>query len=1225
MKSPTPPISNRARRLAGCPLLLLSLSIATSHALAGTRYEDAEDGGTNGWDVYDNTPAGAFVENVFDADRGSRVIHLAGHRTANGFRLRDANGAWWNNRDQSVLSWSQRFDAAFTIYVKILTTEGMRYLYYNPFDRDRGGSATSRYLQFGLGHTARDGQWHDFNRDLAADLKRYQPNNRLLAVQGMLIRGTGWVDDIALDGDDGPVGSEDRIEGMGARNDGDSLDLSMNGRFDNTDHAWFFIDTDFDTNTGVNEDHIAGADYMTIDGALYRIHQHDAEDRQYIGEVAIQTSPHGISVSIPRRLLSGMNANIRYSAAVTARDYPSWTVKGPNQYTLLPDRHDEAYLYGDDAITVAVDDTDTEHPFVAVTRDSDQRRLAHSGSTSAYYRNVSEQVDSIDYHIERKTGGFDVVYRIVLGQDVPAANAEQPNSIATLMIPDLDLGSDEAMRIINPLFKHYPEARSLSEERNYVYEGWQAHHQQDFFAVANLTRHRGSSVEETHEPYGAQFVYSPVIVAMDQERDDPVAIGGSLISNFANDRLAALMKIEHDWNNYWHYTYELTPLKDLKQGDTLDIRIAVRFADRKHWIFTLAPYKAFLGHRRDEQWIQQHRKDTRPIQAITFSYPEQKPGDDNHYRHTVDGRQWAYQLIDDQQNDTLPLHRTLDNFGDILRNKGFERTLIWNFTGTYYQHEDSSDDPNACPSSQYHACMATQLPFQFLDDPRKTTHAMAPRFADEMAQLIDAGNLGGFDAEIGYDWGIAGNIPVDESGRPLAIDAWEPHHLVPFDYHHDGQGRPNAETRYAETRLSRVRALSSTPFQPRFIRLDALARMDMDKRLDWLNHLKRSLPDTKFAAESSIDLVHAQIAMINQLDSTEPGDHAGDARDYALKQPDFLAGYLNPGMEVEVHLDDVFLKRKRAEQGYWGSQEWYLEQLVEWGYTPLVKQPDRETTAAIGDSLVDVSALNASVTDPCFDGAWTNGEWPYGECLDGFATEAFKNALDIAKLQYPESQTAVAYGNLRTSASAFFHISDDGSLVFKLDQSHYTGNLSEGHPLGNGYVRRAELRQGPSDDATWDVATQQRKSIAATLRLPAPRTLKEYTWMQVHDRGGYNKPLIRLVWLARKQGREDFLWAALKTDRSGSSTQWIPLKKRPDADFHAEIALSNNHLTVKLDGEPASNALLERDVSYWSGHANYFKAGVYISGDSSATSNNHDVDPSERNITVSFRSIDFEL
>ena len=59
----------------------------------GTTYEDAADGSTKGWDIYDTSPGGASIKNVYDSDRQSRVIQLSGSGTENGYRLRSDGGA----------------------------------------------------------------------------------------------------------------------------------------------------------------------------------------------------------------------------------------------------------------------------------------------------------------------------------------------------------------------------------------------------------------------------------------------------------------------------------------------------------------------------------------------------------------------------------------------------------------------------------------------------------------------------------------------------------------------------------------------------------------------------------------------------------------------------------------------------------------------------------------------------------------------------------------------------------------------------------------------------------------------------------------------------------------------------------------------------------------------------------------------------------------------------
>ncbi len=53
----------------------------TNTLLASQIYEDAEDGTTDGWDVYDNNPTGATIENVYDSARQSQVIVLSGSGT----------------------------------------------------------------------------------------------------------------------------------------------------------------------------------------------------------------------------------------------------------------------------------------------------------------------------------------------------------------------------------------------------------------------------------------------------------------------------------------------------------------------------------------------------------------------------------------------------------------------------------------------------------------------------------------------------------------------------------------------------------------------------------------------------------------------------------------------------------------------------------------------------------------------------------------------------------------------------------------------------------------------------------------------------------------------------------------------------------------------------------------------------------------------------------------
>ena len=160
-----------------------------------TLYEDAEDGNISGWVVYDSDPAGAYINNIYDEQRAGRVIEFTGAGTANGYRLRNADGSTWDDTKFKILKWSMRYNEGFTFYIAVQTKDGFRYLYYTPADTDNLGTET--YIHHGLGTHTVNGEWHTMVRDLEFDLKEAQPDNELESVLGFLIRGSGKVDDIA--------------------------------------------------------------------------------------------------------------------------------------------------------------------------------------------------------------------------------------------------------------------------------------------------------------------------------------------------------------------------------------------------------------------------------------------------------------------------------------------------------------------------------------------------------------------------------------------------------------------------------------------------------------------------------------------------------------------------------------------------------------------------------------------------------------------------------------------------------------------------------------------------------------------------------------------------------------------------------------------------------------------------------------------------------------------
>ncbi len=160
-----------------------------------TIYEDAEDGNTDGWQVYDNNPEGATINNIYDEGRRSRVIELTGNGLNNGYEIgRRRGGAKWNNQNHKAISWSMNYSEPFAVYVAIETTNGARYMKYQPVDNDGGKS--DNYILFGIGTDANNGTWQTFNRNLEEDLHKFEPDNEIVAIHAFLIRGSGRIDDI---------------------------------------------------------------------------------------------------------------------------------------------------------------------------------------------------------------------------------------------------------------------------------------------------------------------------------------------------------------------------------------------------------------------------------------------------------------------------------------------------------------------------------------------------------------------------------------------------------------------------------------------------------------------------------------------------------------------------------------------------------------------------------------------------------------------------------------------------------------------------------------------------------------------------------------------------------------------------------------------------------------------------------------------------------------------
>jgi len=153
------------------------------------------------WVIYDKRVAGATIETVDDVEKG-KVLKLTGEALKNGFSIGYtlAEESTWNDTENKTIKWSMKYSGDYMIYVRVSTKFGYRYLYYTDSNKNYGqvGYDSPHYIHNGLGTTSNDGTWRTFTRDLSADLKRHQPLNEIISVDGFFVRGSGFIDDVEL-------------------------------------------------------------------------------------------------------------------------------------------------------------------------------------------------------------------------------------------------------------------------------------------------------------------------------------------------------------------------------------------------------------------------------------------------------------------------------------------------------------------------------------------------------------------------------------------------------------------------------------------------------------------------------------------------------------------------------------------------------------------------------------------------------------------------------------------------------------------------------------------------------------------------------------------------------------------------------------------------------------------------------------------------------------------
>lgn len=185
-------------------------------------YEDGEDKDISDWEVYDPNPSGTSTHNNTSGGiNDSRSVKISGaimqsyhfvdlHSSAeadplngNGIALKGINDPLHKNFSFSFKTAADRF----TIYARVKTQNGFRYLEYTPgADALNGRSSAhswidnSTYVHHGLGNNLNDDTWYSFTRNLQTDLND-APNNTtdvIEYVEGIYVRMIGEVDNIKL-------------------------------------------------------------------------------------------------------------------------------------------------------------------------------------------------------------------------------------------------------------------------------------------------------------------------------------------------------------------------------------------------------------------------------------------------------------------------------------------------------------------------------------------------------------------------------------------------------------------------------------------------------------------------------------------------------------------------------------------------------------------------------------------------------------------------------------------------------------------------------------------------------------------------------------------------------------------------------------------------------------------------------------------------------------------
>ena len=179
----------------------------------------------------------------------------------------------------------------------------------------------------------------------------------------------------------------------------------------------------------------------------------------------------------------------------------------------------------------------------------------------------------------------------------------------------------------------------------------------------------------------------------------------------------------------------------------------------------------------------------------------------------------------------------------------------------------------------------------------------------------------------------------------------------------------------------------------------------------------------------------------------------------------------------------------------------------------------------------------------------------------------FRSVLDAAKLQYPNSNTAIRQGDMEDSAVR--------------DRFYLRGSIMTF--VSSGDDKRCEVRleyEFRPNRGTNRLYGRVRPKV------PTSSSMDQFTFMQMHEYRG-DGPCCRVVWLRERDGKSSHIWAIIR-DRPGDRPDYFDLGPRQSRFQDFEMKTNRGNLTVQYGSRSITTS-----VSGYNNRNMYWKAGAY--------------------------------